>query len=276
MPARRSPRAHRATWPPTRKWSTRTSEPTMSSNGAMLAVHGVAADYGDVRALWDVSLEVHSGEIVALIGPNGAGKTTLMYTIAGLHRPSAGGVSFEGESLHALAAHQIVERGVVLVPEGRHIFSTMSVVENLEVGAFAAKARRERAASFKRVFEIFPILAERRHQVAGTLSGGQQQMLAVGRALMGLPRLLLLDEPSLGLAPIIVRGIFEVIRSVNRAGITVLLVEQNAHLALEVADRAYILEQGRVAGEGTGTALLHDKQVQRAYLGYVETTTAPG
>ncbi len=241
----------------------------MSSNRALLEVHGVAADYGDVRALWDVSLEVRRGEIVALIGPNGAGKTTLMYTIAGLHRPSAGGVLFDGESLHTLAAHQIVERGMVLVPEGRHIFSTMSVVENLEVGAFAAKARRERMASFKRVFEIFPILAERRHQVAGTLSGGQQQMLAVGRALMGLPRLLLLDEPSLGLAPLVVRDIFAVLRAINEQGVTILLVEQNARMALRMAHRGYVLEQGRVVGSGTGEELLADVGVQRAYLGYV-------
>jgi branched-chain amino acid transport system ATP-binding protein len=235
----------------------------------MLEVHSVAADYGDVRALWDVSLEVKSGEIVTLIGPNGAGKTTLMQAIAGLHHPSAGDITFEGTSLRSLAAHQIVERGVVLVPEGRHIFSTMRVEENLEVGAYAAKARRERAASFKRVFEIFPILAERRHQIAGTLSGGQQQMLAIGRALMGLPRLLLLDEPSLGLAPLVVRDIFAVLRAVNQQGVTVLLVEQNARLALKLADRGYVLEQGRVVGSGTGAELLADVGVQRAYLGYV-------
>ncbi len=242
----------------------------------MLEVSGVAADYGDVRALWDISLHVNAGEIVALVGPNGAGKTTLMRTIAGLHRPASGSVLFEGHSLHSLAPHRIVEHGLILVPEGRRLFGEMTVLENLRLGAFSSRARSQRESSLARVYGIFPLLRERRTQVAATLSGGQQQMLAVGRALMGLPRLLLLDEPSLGLAPIIVRGIFEVIRSVNRAGITVLLVEQNAHLALEVADRAYILEQGRVAGEGTGEALLHDKQVQRAYLGYVETTVSPG
>ncbi len=242
----------------------------------MLEVRGVAADYGDVRALWDISLRVNSGEIVALVGPNGAGKTTLMRTIAGLHRPASGSVLFEGQRLDSLAPHRIVEQGLILVPEGRRLFGEMTVLENLRLGAFSSRARSQRESSLARVYDIFPLLRERRTQVAATLSGGQQQMLAVGRALMGLPRLLLLDEPSLGLAPIIVRGIFEVIRSVNRAGITVLLVEQNAHLALEVADRAYILEQGRVAGEGTGEALLHDKQVQRAYLGYVETTVSPG
>ena len=242
----------------------------------MLEVRGVAADYGDVRALWDISLHVNAGEIVALVGPNGAGKTTLMRTIAGLHRPASGSVRFEGQQLDGLAPHRIVEHGLILVPEGRRLFGEMTVFENLSVGAFSSRARAARQKTLARVYDIFPILRERRTQVAATLSGGQQQMLAVGRALMGLPRLLLLDEPSLGLAPMVVRGIFEVIKAVNQEGITVLLVEQNAHLALEVADRAYILEQGRVAGEGTGKALLHDKQVQRAYLGYVETTSTPG
>ncbi|HEY3062870.1 MAG TPA: ABC transporter ATP-binding protein [Chloroflexota bacterium] len=235
----------------------------------MLEVRGVAADYGDMRALWDVSLEVKSGEIVTLIGPNGAGKTTLMYAIAGLLKPSAGEIVFEGTSLASLFPHQIVERGVVLVPEGRHIFSTMRVEENLEVGAYSAKARRQRDASFRRVYEIFPILQERRNQSAGTMSGGQQQMLAIGRALMGVPRLLLLDEPSLGLAPLVVRDIFAVLRAINQQGVTVLLVEQNARLALQLADRGYVLEQGRVVGAGSGTELLADVGVQRAYLGYV-------
>jgi|SRR5438105_1921942 len=242
----------------------------------MLEVNCVAADYGDVRALWDVSLRVNAGEIVALVGPNGAGKTTLMRTIAGLHRPSAGSVSFEGQALNRLASHRIVEHGLILVPEGRHLFGDMTVLENLWLGAFSARARAERDKTLARVYEVFPLLRERQKQIAATLSGGQQQMLALGRALMGLPRLLLLDEPSLGLAPLVVRGIFDVIAAVNREGITVLLVEQNAHLALAVANRAYILEQGRVAGEGTGAALLHDKQVQRAYLGYVETTSSTG
>jgi branched-chain amino acid transport system ATP-binding protein len=235
----------------------------------MLEVRSLAADYGDVRALWDVSLEVRGGEIVALIGPNGAGKTTLMYTIAGIHRPSLGSVAFEGSPLHVLAPHQVVERGVVLVPEGRHIFSTMRVIENLEIGAYSSRARTAVRQTMKWVFEIFPILAERRNQLAGTLSGGQQQMLAIGRALMGLPRLLLLDEPSLGLAPLVIRDIFGVLEQVNEGGLTVLLVEQNARMALQLAHRAYILEQGRVVGEGSGRALLADVGVQRAYLGYV-------
>jgi branched-chain amino acid transport system ATP-binding protein len=232
-------------------------------------VRGIAADYGDVRALWDVSLEVQPGEIVALIGPNGAGKTTLMHTISGLHRPGSGSVTFDGTPMGTLPAHVVVERGVVLVPEGRRIFSTMTVLENLEIGAYAARARKESATSLKWMFEVFPILAERRHQIAGTLSAGQQQMLAIGRALMGLPRLLLLDEPSLGLAPIVIRDIFGILKRVNEAGLTVLLVEQNARMALQLANRAYILEQGRVVGHGTGAELLADVGVQRAYLGYV-------
>ena len=235
----------------------------------MLEVSGLAADYGDVRALWDVTLRVDEGEIVTLIGPNGAGKTTLMHTIVGLHRPAQGEVSFDGAYIHALPAHQVVERGVVLVPEGRHIFSSMRVIENLEIGAYTPRARRECRASLDAVFEIFPILSERRNQIAGTLSGGQQQMLAIGRALMGLPRLLLLDEPSLGLAPMVINDIFRVLRRVNERGLTVLLVEQNARMALQLAHRGYILEQGRVVGDGSGSQLLADVEVQRAYLGYV-------
>jgi branched-chain amino acid transport system ATP-binding protein len=243
---------------------------------SLLEVRGVAADYGDVRALWDVSLRVEAGEIVALVGPNGAGKTTLMRCIAGLHRPSAGSVVLDDAVVSELEPHRIVSRGLVLVPEGRHLFSEMTVLENLRLGAYSARARAGLADSLERVLGVFPILRERRAQVAGTLSGGQQQMLAIGRALMGLPRILLLDEPSLGLAPIVVRSIFDVIRSVNSGGITVLLVEQNAHLALEVCHRAYILEQGRVVGEGLGRELLRDKRVQAAYLGYVETAAGDG
>ena len=238
----------------------------------MLRVTNVAADYGDVRALWDVSLEVNEGEIVALIGPNGAGKTTLMHVISGLHRPSAGGIFFNDEPLHTLEPHKVVEQGVVLVPEGRHIFATMRVIENLEIGAYSPKARAKRHKTLAWVFDIFPILRERQHQVAGTLSGGQQQMLAVGRALMGLPRLLLLDEPSLGLAPLVVRDIFGVLRTINQQGLTILLVEQNARLALQLGHRAYILEQGHVVGSGTGAELLDDPGVQRAYLGIVGTS----
>jgi branched-chain amino acid transport system ATP-binding protein len=236
----------------------------------ILEVVRLAVDYGDVRALWDISLRVTTGEIVALVGPNGAGKTTLMRTIAGLHQPTTGAIRLDGTPVHTLAPHRIVEAGLILVPEGRHLFGDMTVRENLLLGAFSPRVRAARHTSLERVFEVFPALRDHQRQTASTLSGGQQQMVAIGRALMGLPRLLLLDEPSLGLAPIVVRDIFKVIQTVHDQGITVLLVEQNAHLALEVCDRAYILEQGRVAGEGTGAELLGDKRVQRAYLGYVE------
>jgi branched-chain amino acid transport system ATP-binding protein len=236
----------------------------------MLEVRDVAARYGDVQVLWGASLEVRAGEVVTIIGPNGAGKTTLMRTIAGLHRPSGGQVLLEGQPLHTLRADEIVERGVILVPEGRRLFGGMTVLENLEVGAYSSRARRQRQATMGFVFETFPILAERRTQLAGTLSGGQQQMLAIGRALMGLPRLLLLDEPSLGLAPVIVQQIFGVIEAITQErGVTVLLVEQNARLALEIAQRAYILERGRIAGSGAASDLLRDDQVRQAYLGYV-------
>ncbi len=235
----------------------------------MLEVREVEAGYGDVRALWGVTLHVNEGEVVSLIGPNGAGKTTLMRSIAGLHTPTSGSITLHGERIHHLAAHKIAERGVILVPEGRHIFGGMRVIENLEIGAYASGPRRERAKTLRWVYEVFPILAERREQHAGTLSGGQQQMLAIGRALMGLPRILLLDEPSLGLAPIVVQEIFGVLREVNRRGVTVVLVEQNARTALTLAHRAYVMEHGRVAAEGSGSGLLSDASVRRAYLGEV-------
>ena len=233
----------------------------------MLDVSGLDVFHGDLQVLWGVSLTVDEGEIAVLIGPNGAGKSTLMRTIAGLQRPAAGRITLEGAAIHRLPPHAIVERGVILVPEGRRLFGSMSVEENLELGAFSPHARRGRAAGMRRVYDVFPILAERRTQPAATLSGGQQQMLALGRALMGLPRLLLLDEPSLGLAPLVVQSIFDVVRQINRGGVTVLLVEQNARMALELAQRAYIIEQGRVAGAGSGHALLAEEHVRRAYLG---------
>ena len=235
----------------------------------VLTVTGARKKFGNVTALDGATLSLKHGELLALLGPNGAGKTTLMHSIVGLHKPCAGSVYLEGERLNRLSPHAIVQRGVVLVPEGRHIFANMRVIENLELGAYAPAARRERAASLERVFAIFPSLLERTNQIAGSLSGGQQQMLAIGRALMGRPRLLLLDEPSLGLGPLVVRDMFAVIREVNREGVTVVLVEQNARLALQMADHAYILEQGRVAGHGAGAALLQDDRVRRAYLGDV-------
>ncbi len=241
----------------------------------LLAVQNVSVFYHDLQALWDVSLEVKQGEFVVLVGPNGAGKTTLLRAIVGLHRPSAGSILLDGQAVHNLPAHRLVERGIVLVPEGRRLFGGMSVLENLEIGAFTARARQSKAQTLQWVFEIFPVLAERRHHTAGVMSGGQQQMLAVGRALMGLPRLLLLDEPSLGLAPLVVENIFAVVRQINQSGVAVLLVEQNVRIALELANRAYILEQGRIVGQGTGAELLTDQNVQQAYLGVEAETAQP-
>lgn len=237
-----------------------------------LEIKNLNAAYGDIQALWDVSLNVNEGEIVALIGPNGAGKTTLMRMIAGLHQPLSGSVSLADTPLHTIPAYQIVEHGVVLVPEGRRLFGSLTVLDNLELGAYTKRAREVRHKTIERVFELFPILAERKTQQANTLSGGQQQMLAVGRAIMGLPRLLMLDEPSLGLAPLIVENIFEIIKLMNEQGVTIFLVEQNARKALELAHRAYILEQGRVVGTGTGKELLQNDQVQQAYLGFTPST----
>jgi branched-chain amino acid transport system ATP-binding protein len=239
----------------------------------LLQVQDVCAYYGDLQALWNVSIEVQPGALVVLVGPNGAGKTTLLRTIVGLHRPSSGRILLDGEPIHTIPAHRIVERGIVLVPEGRRLFGGMTVLENLEIGTFTPRARREKDKTLQSVFETFPILADRQHQAARMLSGGQQQMLAVSRALMGLPRLLLLDEPSLGLAPLVVESIFEILQKINRSGVAVLLVEQNVRAALELADRAYILEQGHIDGEGTGAELLTDARVREAYLGYAPTTS---
>ena len=237
----------------------------------MLKIQSVDVRYGDFQALWNVSLQVESKEIVVLVGPNGAGKTTLMRAIVGLHPPSSGSILLDGQPIQQLDGHQIVERGVALVPEGRKLFGGMSVIENLEMGAYSARAREVRAQTLRWVLEVFPVLGEKRNAPAATLSGGMQQMLAIGRALMSQPRLLLLDEPSLGLAPLVVQNIFDVVNLVNRGGATVLLVEQNARAALELAHRAYIMERGRVVGHGTGAELLGDQNVRRAYLGYVPT-----
>ena len=234
----------------------------------MLEAEGLDVFYGDLQALWQVSVRVDAHEIVALLGPNGAGKTTLLRTIAGLQRAASGAVVFESRALHHEPAHRIVALGVSLVPEGRRLFAGMTVLENLELGAFTPKARKRREETLTWIYEIFPVLAERRDQVAGTMSGGEQQMLAIGRALMARPKILLLDEPSLGLAPIAVRRIFDVIRQINaHLEVSVLLVEQNARAALKLAHRAYLLQTGRIVGEGSAEALLRDEQVQSAYLG---------
>ena len=233
----------------------------------MLQVDNVEASYGLFRALSGVTLEIRAGEIVALLGPNGAGKTKLIRCIAGLLRPRAGRILWDGASLAKVAAHRIVERGIAVVPEGRRLFATMTVEEHLDLGAFAPHARAARPQRLEEVYAIFPVLRERRRQLVRSLSGGQQQMVAVGRALMAAPRLLILDEPSLGLAPRIVESILGVLGEINRRGVSILLVEQNVHAALALAHRGYILESGRMAGEGTGAALMDDPHVKRAYLG---------
>jgi len=233
----------------------------------LLEVDKIGAAYGEVRALWDVSFAVREGEIVTLLGANGAGKTTTMRVISGLLRPLSGEVRLAGRPIHRLRAPRIVEAGVVQIPEGRRLWPRMTVLENLDLGAFSPASRPRRAENLTWVFSLFPRLAERRTQLAGTLSGGEQQMLAIGRGLMSRPRILMLDEPSLGLAPILVREVFNIIRKINAEGVTVLLVEQNVRQALEVAARGYVLETGRITRSGPAAALLQDPEIKRAYLG---------
>ena len=233
----------------------------------MLRLDGVEAGYGDVVAVRAVSLEVRAGEIVALIGSNGAGKTTTLRAISGLLPLRGGRVELDGRSLSGLGPAAVVRAGVAHVPEGRQLFPTMTVRENLELGARTAEGRARRADTLARVFELFPRLAERRGQVAGTLSGGEQQMVAIGRALMARPRLLMLDEPSLGLAPVVVASIFANLAAINRDGLTILLVEQNVLRALRCSHRAYVLENGTVTLSGASAALLADERIKRAYLG---------
>ena len=234
---------------------------------AVLVLDDVRAGYGDVAVLRGVSLAVLPGEVVALVGPNGVGKTTTLRAISGLIRPTGGAIRFAGARIDALPPHDIVARGLLQVPEGRKIFPSLTVQENLDLGAYLRAAKARRAETRERVFGLFPILADRRRQTAGTLSGGEQQMLAIGRSLMGGPRLLMLDEPSLGLAPLVVDRIFEVIGTIHRQGIPVLLVEQNVQRSLAIADRAYVLEQGAVALSGPGRELLQREEVRAAYLG---------
>ena len=233
----------------------------------MLKLDAVDAFYGDLQALFGVSLEVRDREIVALVGANAAGKTTTLRVISGLLSPQRGRVLFAGDDLARVAAHRRVDLGIVQVPEGRRLFPFMTVMENLLLGAHRERARAERHRALEYVFTLFPILAERRDQLAGSLSGGEQQMCAIGRALMARPRLLMLDEPTLGLAPLLVRQIFETVRTINADGVTVLLVEQNVRQALTVAHRACVLESGRLVLDGPARDLLGDERLKRAYLG---------
>ena len=235
--------------------------------GSMLELKGVNVYYGAIHAVKDISLTVNQGEIVTLIGANGAGKSTTLRTISGLLRPKSGSISFEGKEIAGVKAHEIVRQGISQVPEGRRIFAEMTVMENLDMGAFTRKDKDGIRADLKRGFELFPRLEERKSQVAGTLSGGEQQMLAMGRALMSRPKLLLLDEPSMGLAPLLIREIFHIIEDINRAGTTVLLVEQNANMALSIASRAYVLETGRITLSGDAAKLAASEEVRKAYLG---------
>ena len=233
----------------------------------MLAVEALEVYYGAVHALKNVSVSAQSGEIVTLIGANGAGKSTLLRTISGLVPPKSGKITFEGKDITKMPAHEIVGLGISQSPEGRMVFANLTVADNLELGAYRRRDRAGIAEDRKHVYKLFPRLLERRKQSAGTLSGGEQQMLAIGRALMSRPRLLLLDEPSLGLAPLLVREIFRTIKEINQRGVTVLLVEQNAHMALTVAQRGYVLETGRVVLEDRADTLLQNAQVKDAYLG---------
>ena len=232
----------------------------------LLKVEDINVYYGAIHAIKGVSFHVDEGEIVTLIGANGAGKSTTLQTVSGLLRSKTGSITFAGQNIGNVPAHKLVERGLAQVPEGRRVFLQMTVEENLEMGAYT-QPNANTPASLARVYEQFPRLKERRRQIAGTLSGGEQQMLAMGRALMSKPKLLMMDEPSMGLAPILVEQIFQIIRDLHKAGTTILLVEQNAQMALSVADRAYVLETGKITLSGTGDELIHSDEVRKAYLG---------
>lgn len=236
----------------------------------MLVINGLNTYYGNIHALKGIDLEIKEGEIVTLLGNNGAGKTTTLSTITGLVKASSGEVSFKGKNITNLNPSEIVKLGISLSPEGREVFPKLSVEENLELGAYTRKDKKEIKESYDRVYELFPRLHERKKQFAGTLSGGEQQMLAIGRALMSRPELLLLDEPSLGLAPNLVLMIFELIKSINKQGVTILLVEQNASMALSIAHRGYVLETGKIIMEGKAEMLKDNDEVKKAYLGNVE------
>jgi branched-chain amino acid transport system ATP-binding protein len=241
----------------------------------LLSVENLDVSYGPVQILWSVSLSLEKGAIVSLLGGNGAGKTTTVKAISGMLKPMKGRVVFGGRDMNKLPAHSRVEAGLVQVPEGRKVFPTLSVLENLEMGSFLKHPKSKRAESLERVMALFPILRERTNQAAGTLSGGEQQMLALARGMMSLPKLLILDEPSLGLAPLMVIEIFEAIKEINKEGVSVLLVEQNAPQALSISDMAFVLEEGRIALSGEGQDLLNDDHVRRLYLGLSEDCETP-
>ena len=233
----------------------------------MLKVENIDVFYGDLQALWDVSIEVQEKELVAVVGSNGAGKTTLLNTISGLLRPAKGSISFEGKRIDRLPPHEIPSLAMALVPEGRRIFPYITVMDNLRLGAYTTRARKEITKTLRQVFDLFPILEERKKQLAGTLSGGEQQMLAIARALMSRPKLLMMDEPSLGLAPVLVEKIFDTVNELKRLGVTILLVEQNVSVSLRLADRAYVMENGKIVLSGKGQELLNNEHVKKAYLG---------
>jgi branched-chain amino acid transport system ATP-binding protein len=233
----------------------------------MLRISKLSFSYGDLKVLWDVDLDVKDGEIVTVLGANGAGKSTILRNVSRLVKPTSGSVTLDGHDLGRLASHEVVELGVVQVPEGRRIFPEMTVIENLRMGSFAKATRKDRERNMERVFTLFPRLAERKTQLGGTMSGGEQQMLAIGRGLMANPKVLLLDEPSLGLSPLLVKSIFEIIKEINKQGTTILLVEQNVYQSLHITHRAYVLETGRVVLSGTGAELLGNAHVKKAFLG---------
>lgn len=233
----------------------------------MLDVKGIDVHYGEIQIIWGISLKVLEGEIVSIVGANAAGKTTTINTISGILRPRLGEIFFEGVRIDLEPAYRIVERGLVQIPEGRRLFPQMTVLENLEIGSYLKRTREKKSKTFEKIFALFPILAERKAQLTDSLSGGEQQMLAIGRGLMAQPRLLMLDEPSIGLAPLLVQKIFNTINDIRSQGMTILLVEQNVVHSLRIADRGYVLENGKIVLEGRGKDLLEDKNLKRAYLG---------
>ena len=234
---------------------------------AMLEIKDLEVYYGMIQAIKGISFEVNEGEVIALIGANGAGKTTILHTISGLIAPKKGSITFEGQEITKIPAHKIVENGLAQVPEGRRVFPSLSVLQNLKLGAYTRKDKKEIDDTLKMIYERFPRLEERKNQIAGTLSGGEQQMLAMGRALMSSPKIILMDEPSMGLSPLFVGEVFKIIEEIKKSGTTVLLVEQNAKKALEVADRAYVLETGKIVLSGNAKDLMNDEAVKKAYLG---------